>query len=28
VTKLSKLVLFGTPQFTTNMGEWEKACKT
>ena len=28
VTRLSKLVLFGTPQFTTNMNEWEKACKT
>lgn len=28
VTRLSKIVLFGTPQFTTNMNEWEKACKT
>ena len=28
VTRLSKLVLFGTPQFTTNMNDWEKACKT
>jgi len=28
VTRLSKLVLFGTPQFTTNMNDWDKACKT
>ena len=28
VTRVSKLVLFGTPTFTTNMNDWEKACKT
>ena len=26
--RLSKHVLFGTPEFTTNMNDWEKACKT